>query len=142
VKSTGDFELWTTGNILNASVTGVWNSDIAKRYQSAFLKQASSLCETPWAHIVYLDSWVLGTPEIEPIIQTLAGWCNENNLVAAAHVYSPNMLKEYQLNRMLAPGSIRFTLHHFSDVDTAIVWLDHEGFQAEYPKKVIAKRFA
>lgn len=142
MKGTGDFEIWTTGNILNASVSGVWNEAIAKRYQTAFVKHASALSSSPWAHIVYLDSWVLGTPEIEPIIHELALWCNLNNLKLAAHVYSPNMLKEYQLNRMLAPGSIRFMLHHFNDVDTAIVWLQHEGFNAQYPKQVIAKRFA
>ena len=142
MKEKGSFDLWQTDNILNASITGLWNGSVASQYRSAFVKQASLLCHAPWAHIVYLDNWVLGTPEIEPIIQGLVKWCNNNNLAFAAHVYSRNMLKEYQLNKMLVSDQNRFVLCHFDELESAVNWLIANGYDAQYPQNELTKHFA
>ena len=142
MKDKGSFDLWQTDNILNASITGLWNSSVASQYRSAFVKHASMLSHAPWAHVVYLDNWVLGTPEIEPIIQGLVKWCNNNNLAFAAHVYSRNMLKEYQLNKMLVSDQNRFVLCHFDELESAVNWLIANGYDAQYPQNELTKHFA
>ncbi|MDC8832555.1 hypothetical protein [Alteromonas gilva] len=128
MTTNGGYRLWTTGNILHARVHGIWNGRIATAYNREFMVAALPLSNKPWAHMVYLDQWVLGTPEIEPVIKELAGWCAEHQLVCAAHVYSDNMLKEYQLNKMLknAPGA--FELQHFTSFQTAQQWLSTHNF--------------
>lgn len=142
MKEKGDFEIWRNDNVLNASITGLWNATVANNYRKEFLKQAFVLTHSPWAHIVYLDNWVLGTPEIEPIIQSLVQWCNNNNLACAANVYSRNMLKEYQLNKMLVSDENKFVLQHFYELDEAIQWLQTESFDVRFPNVEIARRFA
>tara|TARA_B100002049_G_scaffold23085_1_gene15448 strand:- start:293 stop:721 length:429 start_codon:yes stop_codon:yes gene_type:complete len=142
MKEKGSFEIWRSDNVLSASVTGLWNGSVAARYRSEFIKHASMLLHDRWAHIVYLDNWVLGTPEIEPIIKDLAHWCNNNNLACSAHVYSRNMLKEYQLNKMLVSESNKFELRHFYSIEEAIDWLHDEEFEVRYPELEVARRFA
>ena len=141
-KEKGGYAIWRNDNVLNASITGLWNATVANSYRKEFIRQALMLTHAPWAHIVYLDSWVLGTPEIEPIIKGLVQWCNNNNLVCAANVYSRNMLKEYQLNKMLVSQENKFDLRHFDDLDEAIQWLQMASFDARYPDLEITKRFA
>jgi hypothetical protein len=142
MREQGSFELWRTDDVLNASLSGIWNGTVASQYRSEFIKQASMIAHAPWAHIVYLDSWILGTPEIEPIIQGLVKWCNNNNLAFAAHVYSRNMLKEYQLNKMLVSDQNRFELCHFDELESAISWLKDKHYDVQYPQVALAKRFA
>lgn len=142
MKEKGSFVIWRNGNVLNASITGLWNATVAISYRKEFIKQALMLTHAPWAHIVYLDNWVLGTPEIEPIIKDLVQWCNNNNLACAANVYSRNMLKEFQLNKMLVSEQNKFDLQHFDEIDKAIHWLKMLSFDVRHPDLEIARRFA
>jgi len=124
----GHFQIWTDQDVLLAKAKGQWNLEMAKQYADAFQQIANSMPNHPWGHIVYLDDWELGTPDIEPIIVELVGWAIENGLTRSAQVYSPSMLKKYQLDRMIAESLGPFERRTFRDEPTAFEWLRSEGF--------------
>ena len=101
---------------------------MAQQYAAAFRQAGQSMPNRPWGHIVYLDDWELGTPDIEPVIVELVGWAIENSLTRSAQVYSPSMLKKYQLDRMIAESLGEFERRTFKDESSAFDWLKHEGF--------------
>lgn len=138
------FTLWTEQQVLLAVVHSGWNERTAQDYSDAFKLAVKPLLGQPWAHIVYLDDWQLGVPAIEPIVRDLVTWCVNNGLRHAAHVYSPNMVKQYQLNKMVS-DTIRlspteqFEKRVYSTDLEAFAWLHQLGFATEslnFTKKI------
>lgn len=127
----GDFKIWVVENVLFAELIGAWNEEASLNFQKAFMDEAACLVGKPWAHVVYLDDWVLGTPEMEPIIQDLTQWCITNGLKCAAQVFSPSMVKKFQLNKMVVEHQGTFVRKQFKDKKSAFEWLEAEGFSVE-----------
>jgi hypothetical protein len=125
----GDFRLTINGQILVAYVRGSWNEEAAQAYSDEYQRQASRL-GSRWGHLVFLDEWSLGIPEIVPVIQQLVSWSIEHGLTRAAHVYSPSMLKRLQLEEMIHDGGA-FIHKGFASVDDAVGWLQQEGYSLE-----------
>ena len=69
MKPTPKFRLWREQNVILATTNGSWNRFTAEDYAAEFKALAQPLTAAPWAHIVYLDNWQLGVPEIEPVWQ-------------------------------------------------------------------------
>lgn len=138
------FTLWTEQQVLLAVVRGGWNERTALDYAEAFKAAAKPLLGDDWAHIVYLDDWELGGPEIEPVVRGLVNWCVNNGLRHAAHVYSPNMVKQYQLNKMVSDtirlsATEQFEKRVYSTDLEAFAWLHQLGFATEslnFTKKI------
>jgi len=55
--------------VLLGKASGTWNIETALRFSLEFRQLALSLNTSKWAHIMYLEDWQLGTPEIEPIVK-------------------------------------------------------------------------
>lgn len=138
------FTLWTEQRVLMAVLRGGWNERTALDFADAFKQTAKPLLGQPWAHIVYLDDWELGVPEIEPIVRGLVSWCIDNGLRHAAQVYSPNMVKQYQLDKMVSDRIELSPAEHFekrvySDELAAFAWLAELGFSTDslnFQKKI------
>lgn len=126
-----DFTLWTEQRVLLAVVRGAWNERIALDYAEAFKAAAKPLLGADWAHIVYLDDWELGGPEIEPVVRGLVNWCLDQRLRLAAHVYSPNMVKKFQLDRMISDQTGQFEKRVYADETAAFAWLQARGFYTD-----------
>lgn len=124
----GGFKVWSKDRIVFAILRGIWNKDTSLRYANAIKQCAQPLTVEPWGHIAYLDDWILGSPEIEPVIKALGGWGVENDLRRLAIVYTPNTLKSYQLKKMVLESQGEFVLHYYADVESAFAWLEAEGF--------------
>ena len=125
----GEFLIDVSGTILRASLVGCWNIQTAQTFAKAFKVEAQPLIGKPWGHLVLLDNWDLGVPEIQPIIEELVAWCIDQGLMRAAHVYSPSMLKKYHLNQLVLEEMGAFHRNSFSDQNSAIAWLSAEGFE-------------
>jgi hypothetical protein len=130
-KTTSKFRLWRDQQVLVAVISGSWDQQTAADYTAEFIRTALPLINQPWAHIVYLDQWQLGVPEIEPVIQQLVTWCVNNQLRYAAHVYCPHMVKQYQLNRMISDETQRFEKRTYPIAEDAFAWLASHGFMVE-----------
>ena len=124
----GEFELSVSGNILIAHLIGGWNKEAALAFDREFRIAAEPLLADDWGHLVFLDDWSLGVPEMIPIIEDLVQWCVINGLKRAAHVYSPSMLKQMQANDMVAEQLGDFQRCAFRDKESALAWLAQQQF--------------
>ncbi|MEE2002822.1 hypothetical protein QWY20_15280 [Alkalimonas sp. MEB108] len=125
---TTKFTLWREQRVLLARVKGSWNRLTAEDFSTQFKAEAAPLCNQPWAHIVYLDDWQLGVPEMEPVIQDLVGWCIQHQLRYVAQVYCPSMIKKYQLDKMIRDSSPGFEKRVYPSEQEAFAWLVSVGF--------------
>ena len=128
---TPKFSVWCEHRVILAVISGSWDLITAADYVSEFKNLAAGLVDAPWAHIVYLDQWQLGVPEIEPVVQELVHWCIDNNLKFAAHVYCPNMIKQYQLDRMIVDNTSCLEKRVYPTQQQAFEWLASVGFALE-----------
>ena len=128
MKAHGHFDIWVDNDVVLARIKGQWNEEMALIYADHFKKVCSPLLTHNWAHIVYLDDWELGTPELEPIVIDLVTWLIERNLKRTAQVYSPNMLKKFQMDRMVKETFGDFERQVFSKEVDAFTWLQQEGY--------------
>ncbi|WP_283787834.1 hypothetical protein QNI23_013925 [Bermanella sp. WJH001] len=127
----GHYDLWLDNHVVLARIKGQWNEDMAKQFSQALKDISAPLTQGAWAHIVYLDDWELGTPDIEPVIKDLAIWAIQHGLKRSAQVYSPNMLKQYQMDRMVQQAAGEFERRIFSEEEHAFSWLKDEGFSVK-----------
>ena len=123
----GEFSLRLDGRVVVAHASGISNASNVLDFSRRFKQLVKSLSPGPWAHIVYLDDWQLGTPDIEPIVTQLVKWCEMRQLVYTAQVLNPHALKEYQLERMVQQGDTH-TLRRFDNESDAFRWLEINGF--------------
>jgi hypothetical protein len=128
---TPKFNLWCEQRVILAVVSGSWDKIAALDYACEFKALAAGLIDAPWAHIVYLEQWQLGVPEMEPVVQDLLQWCIDHNLRFAAQVYCPNMIKQYQLDRMIPGRTPSFERRVYSTQQQAFDWLASVGFAVE-----------
>lgn len=125
-----------------AVVNGSWDRRTAEEYMNEFKKLAAPLTNTPWAHLVYLEKWDLGVPQIEPVIKELVQWCINHNLRFVAQIYCPHMVKQYQLNRMIIDNSAIFEKRVCPTQQEAFSWLASKGFRIEtenFSQKLLLK---
>ena len=101
-------------------------------YSKALKLAAAKFKGQQWAHIVYLDDWQLGTPDIEPIVQELVGWCLQNSLIVTAQVYCPHSVKRYQLDKMIIEKTPTFERRVYANEDDAFNWLEQHGFSVHH----------
>lgn len=125
------FSVWREQRVVLAVVNGSWDRTTAEEYAAEFRRQAAPLLGSDWAHIVYLDQWQLGVPEIEPVIQHLVQWCISNQLRYAAQIYCPHMVKMYQLERMIVDRTDAFERRVYPTEAGAFAWLAEKGFQMD-----------
>ena len=131
----GAFQLHVNNNILIARLTGSWNSECAESFSENLKRHTASLTERKWGHLVILDDWELGIPEISTIITDLVSWCIENGLEKSAQVYNESMIKQYHLDKMVVEREGDFERQVFRDTRIAIKWLNKYGFKLEDNKE-------
>ena len=128
MKPMPKFRIWREQRVVLAVANGGWNRFTAEDYAKEFKAVAKPLTGSDWAHIVYLDNWQLGVPEIEPVITELVGWCLDKGLRYTAQVYCPNMVKRYQLDKMIVDNSQRLEKRVYPNEQQALAWLSSVGF--------------
>jgi hypothetical protein len=124
----GRFNLSVSNNILIARLSDSWNKECAEDFSINFKIKASSLLGEPWGHLVFLDNWDLGVPEMLPIITDLVTWCIENGLEKSAQVYNDSMIKKYSIDQMVVKQKGGFERRIFTEPDIALNWLSQYGF--------------
>lgn len=130
----GHFDMWLDNQVVFARLRGQWNDDMAILYSQRFKEICQPLIGQNWAHIVYLDDWELGTPEFEAIIIELVGWVIEHGLRRTAQVYSPSMIKQFQMDSMVKETIGAFQRQVFNNEIEAFAWLNEEGYPVSEEK--------
>ena len=128
MQSHGDFQIWCKNNVVYANASDSWNEETAKEFNRIFQHTVKTNGAEKWAHIVFLNDWDLGVPEIEPIIIELTQWCIANGMTHAAQVFSRSMIKKYQLDKMVSEKIGDFERRQFGDEEEAYLWLREQGY--------------
>lgn len=122
----GESDVWQKDAIVYANLRGSWNKEAALEFQAAFKRVAEPLRGKPWAHMVYLHEWDLCAPDVFPVIEDLVAWCLDNNLVRAAQIYPPSMIKKQFIDQMVVEELGDFKRATFDNQDSALEWLCKE----------------
>lgn len=124
----GQFDIWADNQIIYATIQGSSNAELALSLSDQMKNLAQQQMPAKWGHMVWLDDWELGTPDIEPIIQELTEWCIVHGMTHAAQIFSPSTIKRYQLDKMIVEEKDGFKRRQFRTTDEAKQWLRREGF--------------
>jgi len=129
----GSFDMWVDNQVLLARIDGAWNEEETRAYFKKMKQLTKEVIKQPWAQIVYLNDWELGTPENEQLTMELIQWSTEHNLKKTATVYSPHLIKQLQIER-LKSNSINNTDYRSFQLETeAFAWLKSEGYAVNHP---------
>ncbi len=90
----GHFKLWQENQLLFAEIHGAWSMETALDYVAQLKQRVQSMDGKPWARIVYLEQWQLGTPDFEQVMKDLMQWCVLHQLKYTAYVFHPHIIKE------------------------------------------------
>ncbi len=127
----GSYELSVINQIVIAKIMGSWNKEKAEQYFTELKSIAHTVILKPWAMVVYMDKWELGTPGSDEVTLELIKWLAGNNLNKVAEIYSPSALKKMHVQQMI--NKTQFTIDRmcFHDDENAFVWLASHGFTIE-----------
>ncbi|MFT4906338.1 MAG: hypothetical protein ACI978_000398 [Oleispira sp.] len=75
----GSFEFELKGQVLIMRPIGAWNVETAIRCCLEYKALAETINHSPWACVVNLLSWELGTPDIWPEIDAVNAWADNHN---------------------------------------------------------------
>jgi hypothetical protein len=128
MRQHGGFDIWYSNNIVYAVLHGSWNTEAALNFKREFEYLVVHHNLNRWGHIVVLDDWALGTPDIEPIVQELTFWLVEHGLKHAAQVFSASTIKRFQLNKMVTEQIDDFVRRQFEQTSEAVLWLEEQGY--------------
>lgn len=127
----GEFTLSRCDRLVIATLNGGWNKEAAEHFEKEFMRVADPLIGQKWAHLVYLQDWDLGVPEIGKVIKRLVSWCIANGLVRTAQVYGKSMAKQYLVDKLVTEETGDFKRKVFQDEKLALAWLCEQGFAAD-----------
>lgn len=86
----GHFKLWQENQLLFAEIHGAWSMETALDYVAQLKQRVQSMDGKPWARIVYLEQWQLGTPDFEQVMKDLMQWCVTSVEVHGLRVSPPH----------------------------------------------------
>lgn len=126
----GSYQLFFDENLVITKPIGIWGASVTARYIGEFKRTIEKLNNRDWAQILFLDRWVLGTPDIEPLFTELGRWCFDNNLKYTAVVFSDYAVKQYQLDNMMNKNRFpeSYQRKNFDSPEKAVDWLAEKGF--------------
>jgi hypothetical protein len=127
MKEHGSFEIKLVGQVLVIKAYDAWNLETVLRLCDECSHLISQIKDEPWATIVDLSCWELGTPDIWKPVEELNVWANDKNYKYQAVIISFN-LQETMLKKtheVLTHTEKKFC----KDTDEAFRWLSDAGIK-------------
>jgi hypothetical protein len=125
----GSWKIEVNNNVLLQWFEGSWNEEAAITYIEEFRKTTSPLVGKPWAILSVFEEWELGAPEIEKHIIEHAAWFIANGCTRDCHVYTQDILKTMQLDKMIPLKEGDYERRIFGDFQESVQWLKSNGFE-------------
>jgi len=133
MQAHGSFDLRVNNQVLIARISGAWNEEESWLYFEKVKEVAQAIIDKPWALLLLMNGWELGTPETERATKEMVKWVSINGLYKVAEVYKPSPLLQLHINRIVDDGSDEIERRHFIHEKEAIAWLAQEGFPTTQP---------
>lgn len=128
MQAHGSYELQVNNRVLIAKIVGSWNKETGEQYFYELKKMSHLLIQQPWAMVVYLTEWELGTPGSDEVTLELIEWLTANKLDKVAEIYSPSILKKMHVQSMVNQSEFKIERQYFSDESAAFTWLESQGY--------------
>ena len=124
----GSFDLTVDNQVLIARISGAWNEEESWLYFERVKEIIQPIMKQPWALLLLMNGWELGTPETEQVTKEMVRWVSSHGLYKVAEVYNPNMLIQLHIERIVKEGPDEIERRHFINEKEAIAWLASNGF--------------
>lgn len=117
----GSFTLQTQGKTIEICAYGAWNEQTSKLFRETYMQQAQVLCAAPWACLINLLEWELGTAEILKIGKELNAWSYQHNQRYSAIVCDLSLHR--QLIEKIQEPTKSIEHQYFTQSEPAKDWL-------------------
>lgn len=124
----GRWKIKVSNNVVMQCFADSWNEEAIIAYIKEFKEVATPLTNGKWAIISVFEDWELGVPEIEHHVVKHCDWFKANGCIKDCHVYTPDAIKQMQLEKMIPHTEQGYERCVFANIDDAVDWLDAKGF--------------
>ncbi|WP_100658435.1 hypothetical protein [Alteromonas flava] len=123
----GSFQLERNGDIIELIAIGRWDERLAHQFLEQVETLIAPLDGRPWATIVDVREWELGTPEFQDVITAGTEKQVAMGLRREAYVIDESQVKVFQIDAMMPPDEL-YHARYFRTYIDAFSWLNQEGF--------------
>ncbi|RRJ83614.1 hypothetical protein [Aestuariirhabdus litorea] len=117
MKEHGSFEITRRGRIIECDCSGTWNRETADRYCRQHRALVRQIGSQPWAKILDLRGWELGTPDVVVPLRELYVWCVLHGQVRQVNIRHQSLFKQFHLENIVP-------------TDSSIEFLDEDDWEA------------
>lgn len=113
--------------IVYGKIFGVWRKETAEDYLEAFKVEAAEITAKPWAKLINLKNWRMGTADVDVAIGEHMKWCSDNNMEIQIYVIS-DTARYAQLKKMLKQSRTKNVTTTFRTMVEAAKFLKEKGY--------------
>ncbi|KXI30992.1 hypothetical protein [Paraglaciecola hydrolytica] len=117
----GSFTIEIKGRTLEICAYAAWNEQTSMKFKSAYMELAEKLCDKPWACLINLLEWELGTGEILQVGKELNAWSYEKHQRYSAIVCESSLHR--QLIEKIQEPTKSIEHQYFTEMTPAQSWL-------------------
>ncbi len=114
--------------VVYVKIFGVWKEDTAQRYHEDFKAETEAIIDKPWAKLIDLINWKMGTPEAINILGEHMDWSRKNGMKVQTYVIN-DPVRYGQLLKMIDKGKAKEVSKTFRTRAEAERFLKAEGFK-------------
>lgn len=117
----GSFTIEVKGRTIEICAFAAWNEQTSKQFTQSYMDLARHLSGAPWACLINLLEWELGTGEILQVGQKLNAWSFENNQRFSAIICGTSLHR--QLIEKIQEPTKSIEHQYYTEVEPAQQWL-------------------
>ena len=125
------YTMWLEDNVIFIYSVGLWGKSTAERFSQDYTSLRARLNGKPWSVISHSKDWVLGSPDIEPILANLGKPEDNRQLVVSIRIIDENTLSQFQINKITDRIPQNYLRLNFTDEAKAFKSLQEHGFNTK-----------
>jgi hypothetical protein len=125
----GTFKITVTGQTIRVKLYDQWNYETSVRCCHEAKAEALLICNKPWAFLVDLSEWELGTPDSYEPFMEVNKWASLNNQTCEATIINLFIHKEIIEQTDLAFTGVKTKM--FKNEPDALFWLNGQGISTK-----------
>lgn len=126
MKAHGSYKLLVNDNTVTFIAYDAWNYEAIVEWGNEFKKIILQLNTKPWACLVDLTEWELGTPDTRVYLSEFYSWLNNQNLQYLAVVFGSSIQKDILQKTYVILSNV--DKKYCSNIQEANDWLNSVGF--------------
>ncbi|NQZ87572.1 MAG: hypothetical protein HRT54_08315 [Colwellia sp.] len=121
----GTFDITTTGQTIRVRLYDQWNYETSVRFCHEAKTEALLICNRPWAFLIDLSKWELGTPDCYAPFEDVNRWASKHNQICEASIIKLAIHQNIIEKTDLAFTGVKTKL--FDNEQEALFWLESQG---------------